>query len=309
MHLVDFRDVFLERTKRQSHIKELEVHAHGHCIHVGQISFACAWCFAKKELFQVSFGARCMCRDNCPYCFFGPSIENTLQPYRDNIDDLFALSLQPQWKPALFSYNSFGETLLALTNGFRDLFLTTASIVKRIEERHGYKIYKKLYTNGVLANEDTLTSLKTELDVTEIRFHVSASGFSENVYQNMQMAKDMGFVVVVEEPSLISHREQLFEMLPRIEKIGVKHLDICEVAITQNNIQRLHALFPEGRMYKNRAYHLYDEGLAYDLIEEVVRRRYTFSVIDCNSDRERYALSRRDEGLDLEDLQGVFAAW
>ena len=29
--------------------------------------------------------------------------------------------------------------------------------------------------------------------------------------------------------------------------------------------------------------HLYDEGLVYDLMEEVVAKGYSFSVLDCNS--------------------------
>ncbi len=309
MRLVDFRDIFLEKIKRQSAIKELEIHAHGHCIHVSKISFGCGWCFSKKELFQVSFGDECMSRDNCPYCFFGPcSDDRPARPYRNNLVELLEMSAHPQWKPEIFSYNSWGETLLALTSGYQSLFIKADAVTRLIEERHGYKIYRKLYTNGLLASEDTLAFLKNELNIDEIRFHLSASKFSEVVYRNMQTASEMGFVVVVEEPSLPSHREQLFEMLPRIESIGVRHLDICEVEITPNNIQRLHALFPDGKMYRNACYHLYDEGLVYDLIEEVIKRKYTFSVIDCNSDRERFARSERNEGLDLEDLQDIYAA-
>jgi pyruvate formate-lyase activating enzyme-like uncharacterized protein len=309
MRLVDFRDIVFERAKRQSRIKELEVHAHGHCIHVGKISFGCGWCFSKKAMFQLSVGTQCTCRDNCPSCFFGSCSDgHTIQPYRDNLAELFESALQFDWKPEIFSYNSWGETLLALAGGSREVFLRAASILQRVEERHAYKIYKKLYTNGLLATEDTLAFLKNDLDITEIRFHLSASLFSEAVYRHMETAKAMGFVVVVEEPSLPGHRDQLFAMLPRLEAIGAKHLDMCEVEITENNIQRLHALLPDGRMYKNMAYHLYDEGLVYDLIEEVIRRNYTFSVIDCNSDRERFARSQRDEGLSLEDLGDVFAA-
>jgi pyruvate formate-lyase activating enzyme-like uncharacterized protein len=113
---------------------------------------------------------------------------------------------------------------------------------------------------------------------------------------------------VVEEPSLPSHREPLFEMLPRLEAIGVRHLDVCEVELTEDNVQRLHALFPNGRMYRDGFYYLCDEGLVCDLIEEVIRRGYTFSVIDCNSDRKKWAFGRRAETLDLEDVWDMYAA-
>ena len=308
MHLVDSREVFLEKAKRRAGIKELEVHARGHCIHVGQISFGCGWCFAKKELFQLSCGDECMCRDTCVYCFFGGMFDQgAVRPYRHNLPDLVELASYPQWRPELVSYNSWGETLLAIANGYEEVFLEAASIVNAIEQRHQYKVYKKLYTNGLLATDDMLTFLKNKLDVTEIRFHLSASNFSEIVYQHMRAAQRMGFVVVVEEPSLPSHREPLFEMLPRIDAIGVKHLDICEVEITQGNIQRLHALFPDGRMYRDGFSYLCDEGLVYDLIEEVVRRGYGFSVIDCNSERKRWAFGRSAEGLFLEDVWNMYA--
>ena len=94
MKLVDFREVFLEKIKRQSQVKELEVHAHGHCLHVGRISYGCGWCFAKRELIQLSFGCQCMCRDTCAYCFFGSHFEeNNVQPYRHNLGELLDLAL------------------------------------------------------------------------------------------------------------------------------------------------------------------------------------------------------------------------
>ena len=308
MRLVDFRDVFLEKIARQSRIKGLEVHAHGHCLHVGKISYGCGWCYAKRELIQVSFGDECMCRDTCAYCFFGSHFdEGPVPSFRHNLVEFLELAAHPRWKPDILSYNSWGETLLALTGSYRDLFLRAAEVAKLLESRHGYRIYKKLYTNGILATEDTLAFLKQELDVTEIRFHLSASAFSEDVYRNMQAAAAMGFVVVVEEPSLPLHRGKLLEMLPRLEAMGAKHLDICEVEITEHNLQRLHELYPDGRMYRNLSYHLYDEGLVYDLIEEVLAKKYSFSVIDCNSDRERFARSRRDEALALEDVWDMYA--
>lgn len=308
MKLVDFREIVLDRLERQRRIAELEIHAHGHAVHVGRVSYACGWCFSKKELFQLSCGDECMCRETCDYCFFGKQFgEGSSGPYRHNLMDLLQLSAHPYWRPDIISYNSWGETLLAIQHGYADVFRRGAAIVKAIEERDGVRIYKKLYTNGILADREMLEFLKREMDVTEIRFHLSASGFSEDVYEHMRLARDMGFIVVVEEPSLPAHREKLFEMLPRLQAVGVKHLDVCEVEITQHNLQRLHELYPDGRMYRNLSYHMYDEGLAYDIIEEVIRRGYTFSVIDCSSDRERFARSRRDEALDLEDVRDIYA--
>ncbi|UCC95698.1 MAG: hypothetical protein JSW40_02845, partial [Candidatus Omnitrophota bacterium] len=77
-------------------------------------------------------------------------------------------------------------------------------------------------------------------------------------------------------------RKKLFGMLPKIEDIGVKHLNITEVEINAKNFKRISALLPEGEICQCGELQLYDGGLVYDIIEEVIRKRYSYSVLDCN---------------------------
>ena len=71
-------------------------------------------------------------------------------------------------------------------------------------------------------------------------------------------------------------------MLPIIEDIGVKHLNIGESDINQFNYRRISKALPNGETYHCYELHLYDGGLAYDIVEEVLKKKYSYSVLDCN---------------------------
>jgi len=86
----------------------------------------------------------------------------------------------------------------------------------------------------------------------------------------------------VETPSWPPHKKKLFEMLPRIDDLGVNHLNLAEIEITRYNYNRIAKILPKGEIYQCYEMHLYDGGLAYDIIEEVLRKKYSYSVLDCN---------------------------
>ena len=133
-----------------------------------------------------------------------------------------------------------------------------------------------------MADENTLNILKS-CNIDELRFHVSASNFSKKVLENMKIAASMDFIVTVEEPSLPENKEKILKHLPIFNEIGIKHLDIVECQVTESNSEYLEKTYPHGKIYRDRLWHLYDEGMVYDIIEEVIKNKYSFSVIDCNS--------------------------
>jgi len=121
-----------------------------------------------------------------------------------------------------------------------------------------------------------------ELGFDEIRFHLGASNFSKLVYNNLKKARHYLKVITVETPAWEPHRNKLFAMLPIIEDIGVKHLNIGEIEVNRYNYKRISKIMPHGEAYQCYATHLYDNGLVYDIIEEVIRKKYSYSVLDCN---------------------------
>ena len=72
-------------------------------------------------------------------------------------------------------------------------------------------------------------------------------------------------------------------MLPIIENMGVKHLNIGEIEIDSFNAETIGAALPNAEVYQLHAIHLYDGGLVYDLMEEVAAQGYSFSILDCSA--------------------------
>lgn len=72
-------------------------------------------------------------------------------------------------------------------------------------------------------------------------------------------------------------------MLPRIENLGVKHLNIGEIEVNKYNLANILKKLPQAQIYACYEYHLYDEGLVCDLLEDHTQQKYNFSILDCNS--------------------------
>lgn len=300
MIYTNHREIIRKKINRQKSIKELEYHAHGDCVHIGEISPGCRECFSNESHigFQIGFE----CQFKCSMCYY----DRDKNDVRDKKIEKTAEMLTDHFHHSLFkndlmgvSFQSSGETLLYL-----DDIYNFAVINKKIERDNNIKIYQFLYTNGILATRDVLKKLK-DMNIHELRFHVSASNFSKKVVDNMYEAAKMGFTVSVEEPSWPIHKEKLFDFLPVMEDIGVRHFNLIEIEVTKWNKDVINKLCPTGKLYKDALYHLYDEGLVYDIIEEVIKKKYSFSVLDCNSWVEHYRHVKDDFGKDLFDLNSV----
>jgi pyruvate formate-lyase activating enzyme-like uncharacterized protein len=305
MIVVPYQEIMKEKLARQAAIKELQYHASGHCIHIGEISPGCRRCFTGEQGTGIQVGAKC--NANCPYCYYDPNRqEETTQSINSKLADFFFYSQEGNWQPNSISYQSSGETLM-----YMEELEKFAAILDQIQNQTGINQYRFMYTNGTLADKEMLKRIQ-DIGTDEIRFHLSASNFSKTVYKNMEEAAKLGFFITVEEPSWPHHREELFEMLPILDSVGGKHLDMVEVQITAANRDAIEKNYPKNtaRAYMDNFYHLYDEGLVYDIMEEVIKKKYGFSVIDCNSGVERCRSGNNNKVLfDPSSMDGACRDW
>jgi pyruvate formate-lyase activating enzyme-like uncharacterized protein len=281
MRIVNRDSIMALKQERRAKIEELKYHFDGDLVHLGRISRGCRTCFSRNTMSQYPIYTGVECNLNCGYCYYEKTRTdvtwNSEERIRGNLTELYNMILDPLCDIREVTYNSFGETLKYPT-----IIEEGARLVKQAEKNLGRRIYSHLYTNGVLANEEMLKLLK-KCDVTELRFHVSASNFSKRVFKNMRIAKEMDFVVSVEEPSLPENKQKILDHLKEFEDIGIIHLNLIECQVTNDNRSYLEKKYPTGRIYRDRLWHLYDEGMVYDIMEEVIKNKYNYSVIDCNS--------------------------
>ena len=275
MKIIPIQEAYQRKFERQKQIAGLEYHAAGHCVHVGRLSPGCLSCFI-PDPFRANILAGTRCNLHCVYCV--NRIEE--EPARlDRIRTKAAFLKEarlPQYSPKSISFSGGGEPLL-----YVDVIAGYMEILNGIFAGKGNRPWFHVYTNGLLATEDALLRLR-DLGIDEIRFHLGASDFSKKVYRHLRKASGLFKTISVETPAWPPHRKKLFEMLSRLDDHGVKHLNLGEIEITPYNYGRIAKALPGAEIYPCYEMHLYDEGLTYDLMEEVVRRNYCFSILDCS---------------------------
>lgn len=301
MRILSIQEAYRRKFERQRAIENLEYHASGHCVHIGKLSPGCYSCFAPDPARRnISVGEKCNLK--CPYCFFSVDQrkikeKNWIRNFKLRI---LRESARPNYNPSAFSFTGFGEPLL-----YVDVITALMRFFHDLEKYMKAKPWYYLYTNGILADSDMLLRLK-DLGFDEIRFHLGASNFSRKAYQNLTQAVNCFKVVTVETPSWPPHRKKLFEMLPIINDIGVKHLNLGEIEVTKCNYNEIAEMMPRGEIYQCFEMHLYDGGLTYDVIEEILKRKYSYSVLDCSCFVKSIQRSPAKE-VYHEDVEGLFA--
>ena len=274
MKILPIQEAYRRKFERQKQIKELEYHAAGHCVHIGKLSPGCRGCFV-PDPFRRNLLAGVKCNLNCPYCPY----ELPKEPEKiERIEEKAGLlrdSRSPNYSPTAISFTG-GEPLLYL-----DVIAKYMEFFHEINNKDNRgRPWYYLYTNGLLAEPEILFRLK-DLGFDEVRFHLGASNFSQKAYGNLAKAVHYFKAVTVETPAWPPHRKKLFEMLPLINDIGVKHLNLGEIEVTAHSYNRIAQMCPDGEIYQCYEMHLYDGGLVYDIIEEVLSKKYSFSVLDC----------------------------
>jgi pyruvate formate-lyase activating enzyme-like uncharacterized protein len=231
-----------------------------------------------------------VCNRDCVYCFEPHEIANdTVVPADWRLPEEWKESIRNRlWiekgkittenKMQYYEFTGLAEPLLYLP--------VIAELMKflrgEVDPFMGTRGWAKLYTNGILLDRANILKLK-ELGFDEIRVHPGASSFSKEVYANMRLAAQHIPTLTVETPAWPLHREKLFEMLPLIQDIGIKHLDICQIEITgQKQLEQIEKALGEVVIYQAFYPMVDDGGLVEDIMREVLAKGYTFSVIDCN---------------------------
>ncbi len=296
IRIIPIQEAYKVKIERQAELKGLKFQSYGSCAYVGtDVSPGCYPCF-HSDAYNLGFilgrdvGLPDVCNRDCVYCFEPHQVKpHYLVPegwripaeWKDDIRKhiwLEKLRIKSECKMQYYEFTGVCEPLFYLPV-IAELMHFLRS---EVDPFMGTRGWAKVYTNGTLLHRDNVLKLK-ELGFDEVRVHPGATDFSTEVYNNIRFAAGCLPTLTVETPAWPPHRRKLFEMLPIIEDIGVKHLDICQIEImSPGQLERIEKALGEVKLYQAFYPMMDDGGLVEDIIREVLAKGYTFSVIDCN---------------------------
>lgn len=104
-----------------------------------------------------------------------------------------------------------------------------------IRKFHDEGIHQHMYTNGTLATEDSLKALG-EAGLDEIRFNLGASDCSDEVIENIALAKKYIKYVGIETPMTPELYTTFLEKKDKILDTGLDFMNCAELHLNENNI-------------------------------------------------------------------------
>ncbi len=151
----------------------------------------------------------------------------------------------------------------------------------------GLGIYQWLYTNGLIATEETLKKL-SNWGLSEIRFDLQATGFSDDIMKNVSIAIKYFPTVVVESPMFTDTYNNLIRCIDKLVDIGVTNFNLPELQVFPTNIMNFDT---EGFIYRhNRGYVSPTSSimLLYDFIDFVIDNNININVNLCTNGTKYY---------------------
>lgn len=190
-------------------------------LHIGKLSPGCLICGQGDWSCMFING---LCTRHCFYCPQDRKIKQERPPTEgvifDNPEDYVDYLEKFNFKGVGFSG---GETFL--------VFEKLLTYFKKIRKRFGKEVYLWIYTNGDLVDKGKLRKLK-EAGLDEIRFNISARGYD---LRPVELAINIIPTVTIEIPVIPEDYETVKQCLPKMQKMGVKYLNLHQLVATQHN--------------------------------------------------------------------------
>lgn len=158
------------------------------------------------------------------------------------------------------------------------------------------KIHQHLYTNGVLATEETLKALG-EAGLDEIRFNLAASDCSDKVIKNIGIAKKYIKSVGIESPMTPDFYESFLKKKEKILEVKPDFINLAELHLNENNISNYYG----ENLYISRHGYIspvWSRELTLKLMKIADEEKWDFVVHDC-SNYTKFA-----RGLNLGSKEG-----
>lgn len=142
-------------------------------------------------------------------------------------------------------------------------------------------IHQHLYTNGILATEETLKALG-EAGLDELRFNLGASNCSNKVIENIKIAKKYIKNVGIETPMTPEFFETFFKKKEAILDTKLDFINCAELHLNENNIDNYYG----ENMYVSRHGYIsptWSRELTLKFMKIADEEKWDLAVHDCSN--------------------------
>ncbi len=147
-------------------------------------------------------------------------------------------------------------------------------------------VHQHLYTNGLLATEETLRALG-EAGLDEIRFNLGASRCADRVIENMRIAGRHIPSVGVETPMTPEFYADFSRKKEQVLRSGIRFINCAELHLNPNNLDN----YAGEAMYMYRQGYLsplFSREISLKMLKEAALENWGIVVHDC-SNRTKFA--------------------
>ncbi len=161
-------------------------------------------------------------------------------------------------------------------------------------------IYIWLYTNGLLATKQRIQTL-VHAGLDEVRFNLSATRYqNDQVLANLESACSLAQVVAVEVPAIPSDETILLSIMPFLEELGVRYLNLHEFIPYHSSVDALQ-FFLDDRQKVLRQPLNYSFLLSLADKSEKLLSTSDMVVNICSHESKRHQMSMRRMHMSLKE--------
>ena len=205
---------------------------HGRTLYVGKeekFAKGCQSCLLGKGLTAIRKTNKCNIQ--CKFCYNYGEFDD-IMPIGEGMWEIGGTKYYERDLDLLFSIQ---EKPTGVAYVYLEPFMEIEKYYPVIKKFHEHGVYQHLYTNGLLATEETLKALG-EAGLDEIRFNLGASNCNDRVIENIAIAKKYIKAVGIETPMTPEFFESFFKKKEKILGTGFDFINCAELHLNPNNI-------------------------------------------------------------------------
>ncbi len=218
------------------------------------------------------------CNAKCPFCYdYG--VLDCIPPIGEGMWEIGGTKFYEKDIPLLLSIQ---KKPTGIAYVYLEPFMEIEIYEHMIQLFHEAGIYQHMYTNGIRATEASLKML-ADAGLNELRFNLGASNCSDQVIENIRIAKQYIPMVGIETPMTRAFFDGFMKKKEAIMATGLDFINCAELHLNANNLEN----YLGENMYQCRQGYLSPIGsreMTLTLMRMADEEQWSFVVHDCSND-------------------------